>query len=334
MGFSRQLAASLTRYMAGNKIRGTKRYPLVLMLEPLFRCNLACTGCGRIREYHDILDVMMSVDECLGAVEEAGAPIVSITGGEPLLHPHIDQIVAQIIAGRRFVNLCTNGLLLERSLPRFEPSPYMSFVLHLDGLAATQDKFAGRAGVFDTAIAAIKAAKGAGFQVLVNTTIYKGTDLDEIKALFVLLKEIGVDGIMMAPAFGYEAVESDVFFTRSEAVAALQPLVALNGQFPFYNTPFYLEFLAGKRDLPCTPWSTPTRNPKGWKRPCYLITDGHCASFRELMDDTAWETYGVGNDPRCTHCMVHCGFEASAVEAATSSATNLWHMARWHLRGG
>jgi len=316
----------------GNKLRGVKRFPLVLMLEPLFRCNLACAGCGRIREYKDILDQTMSLEDCLAAVDAAGAPVVSITGGEPLLLPNIDRIVREVIARKRFVHLCTNGVLLEESLSKFTPSPYMAFVLHLDGLAETHDAAAGKQGVFDTAIAAMKAAKRAGFQVLVNTTIYKGRDLSEIEALFVLLSEIPVDGIMVAPAFGYQAVDADVFLTRREAIAALQRFYPQRQRFPFYNTPIYWEHLAGKRELPCTPWSTVTRNPMGWKRPCYLITDGHCETFQELMETTAWETYGVGNDPRCTHCMVHCGFEASAVDEGMRNPAAMWRMMKWNLR--
>jgi len=331
MGFSGRLSWSLSKYLLKNKLRGIKRFPLVLMLEPLFRCNLECAGCGRIREYSDILDQTLSVEDCLAAVDEAGAPVVSITGGEPLLLPEIEQIVAGIIAKKRFVHLCTNGVLLEKSLHKFEPSPYMSFVLHLDGLAEMHDEAAGQSGVFDTAIQAMKAAKKAGFQVLVNTTIYKGRELVEIEQLFVLLSEIPVDGIMVAPAFGYEEVDADVFLTRSEAIAAFQPIYERRRRFPFYNTPLYLEHLAGKVELSCSPWSTVTRNPKGWKRPCYLITDDHCESFRELLEDTDWSRYGSGNDPRCEHCMVHCGYEASAVDAALSNLPNLWRTIKWNF---
>ncbi|MFC2094812.1 adenosyl-hopene transferase HpnH [Candidatus Bipolaricaulota bacterium] len=331
MGFSGRLTWSLSKYLLTNKLRGIKRFPLVLMLEPLFRCNLECAGCGRIREYSDILDQTLSLEDCLAAVEEAGAPVVSITGGEPLLLPDIEQIVAGIIANKRFVNLCTNGVLLEESLHKFKPSPYISFVLHLDGLAEIHDEAAGQDGVFDTAIRAMKAAKKTGFQVLVNTTIYKGRELKEIEQLFVLLSEIPVDGIMVAPAFGYEEVDADVFLTRSEAIDAFRPIFKQRRRFPFYNTPLYLEHLAGKIELPCSPWSTVTRNPKGWKKPCYLITDGHCASYRELMDDTDWSRYGSGNDPRCEHCMVHCGYEASAVDAALGSLPNLWRTMKWNF---
>jgi len=331
MGFSRQLSLSLTRYLVGNKLKGRKRFPLVLMLEPTFRCNLACAGCGRIREYRDILDQMLPANECLASVDESGAPVVSITGGEPLIHPDIGQIVEGIISRKRFVHLCTNGLLLEASLGKFKPSPYMSFVLHLDGLAGTHNKFAGRDGVFETAIDGIKAAKKAGFQVYINTTIYKMTNLKEVEQLFTLLAQIPINAIMVSPAFSYEAVNGDVFLSRKEIVDAFQPIYRLRKRFRFYNTPIYLDFLAGKKELVCTPWSTPTRNPKGWKRPCYLITDGHYRSFRELMEETPWEKYGVGNDPRCANCMVHCGFEGSALDAIGKSLPSLWRTITWNF---
>jgi hopanoid biosynthesis associated radical SAM protein HpnH len=324
MGFSPQLSMTLFNYLVTNKIRGAKQYPLVLMLEPSFRCNLQCAGCGRIREYRDILDVTLSTEECLASVEESGAPIVCVTGGEPLLVPEIDKIIQGIIARKKFVNLATNGLLLEKSLGRFKPDPHLHFVLHLDGTSVTHDKFAGRKGTFDTAISAIKAAKKAGFQVLINTTIYKQTDVVEIRQLFTLLSALRVNGIMIAPAFSYEAVKEDYFLSRKDMLKAFKPVLDMGKQFPFYNTPLYLEFLAGKLDLKCTPWSTPTRNPKGWKLPCYLITDGHCSSFKELMEKTDWAKYGVGNDPRCENCMVHCGFEASALSKIQSSLPNLW----------
>jgi hopanoid biosynthesis associated radical SAM protein HpnH len=324
MGFSFQLGSSLTGYLIQKKIRGQKRYPLVLMLEPSFRCNLRCAGCGRIREYGDILDKTLDLEECLASANEAGAPVVSLTGGEPLLLPHVDKIVHGLIAQKRFVNLCTNGLLLESSLPKFRPSSHLYFVVHLDGLAATHDKFACREGVFDTAVSAIKKAKRSGFQVLINHTIYKGSDMQETERLFTMLASIPVDGIMVAPAFSYEAVNSDVFMSRQDVAQIFAPVYALKKKIPFYNTPLYLEFLAGKLDLKCTPWSTPTRNPKGWKMPCYLITDGHCTSFRQLMDQTPWDNYGADNNPRCVNCMVHCGYEASALGAAKRNLPNLW----------
>lgn len=333
MAFSRQLSLSLAQYVTKQKLRGDKRFPLVLMLEPSFKCNLSCSGCGRIREYRDILDQSMSMQECLAAVEEAGAPVVSITGGEPLIHPEIERIVSGIIAGKRFVNLCTNGLLLEDSLRKFRPTPYLSFVLHLDSLAGPHDRFAGRVGVFDAAISAMRAARRAGFQVLVNTTIYRATRLDEIAQLFDLLATIPVNGIMLSPAFSYEAVGGDGFLSREEAVSVFSKLHELGKRHPFYNTPVYRDFLRGERDLQCTPWSTPTRNPKGWKRPCYLLTDGHVATYRELKHDTEWSKYGVGRDPRCANCMVHCGFEGSALEATIRSPIAFCRTVAWSFSG-
>ena len=253
MGFSWQLSASLARYLIWNKLRRRKRFPLVLMLEPTFKCNLTCAGCGRIREYHDIVRRMMSAEECLEAVDESSAPVVSITGGEPLLHPEIGQIVNGIISRGKFVNLCTNGLLLKDSLGKFTPSPYLSFVLHLDGLAETHDGFAGRKGVFDAAIVGIKAAKKAGFPVLINTTIYKETNLAEVEHLFTVLGQIPIDGIMVSPAFSYDAVSNEVFLSRQQIVTAFQSVFALPRRVPFYNTPIYREFLAGKERVEVRP---------------------------------------------------------------------------------
>ena len=333
MAFPRQLSSSLGVYLAKNKLQGRKRFPMVLMLEPTFRCNLACSNCGRIREFKDIVNQRLTVQECLAAVDEAGAPVISITGGEPLILPDIEQIISEIISRKKFVYLCTNGLLLEESLRKFKPSPYMSFVLHMDSLAKTHDQIAGREGVFDTALSGMRAAKKAGFQVRTNTTIYKRSDPKEIKELFILLSKIPVDGLMISPAFSYVAVEGTDFLSREEFIAIFQPIYELRKQFRFYNTPTYLDFLAGKRDFNCTPWSTPTRNPKGWKRPCYLITDGHYPSFKELMKDTPWENYGVGNDSRCANCMVHCGFEATAIGEAGKSLTGIWQTIKWNFFG-
>jgi hopanoid biosynthesis associated radical SAM protein HpnH len=265
----------------------------------------------------------MSVDDCLKSVFEAGAPMVSITGGEPLLHPEIDKIVSGIIRQRRFVNLCTNGLLLEKSLNKFDPSAHFSIVVHLDGLKETHDKFACKTGVFDTALDAIKSARNAGFRVFTNTTIYKNSDIREIEELFLMLTHIHINGIITAPAFSYSSVGDDVFLSKEEIVRLFQKIYALRHKVPFYNTPLYIEFLAGNIDLKCSPWSMPTRNPKGWKSPCYLLTDGHFNSFEELREKTTWDKYGPGNNPGCANCMVHCGFEASAINAIMANPSNL-----------
>ena len=333
MAFPLLLSLSMARHVTGNRLRGRRRFPMVLMLEPTFRCNLSCAGCGRIREDRAIGSRMLSLEECLSAVDEAGAPVVSIAGGEPLLHPQIGEIVKGIVDRKRFVYMCTNGIALERALELFEPSPYLSIVFHLDGLANVHDRITGRKGVFDIAVAGIRAAKQAGFQVRTNTTVFKGARPEEMLSLFSLLTDLGVDGMMVAPAFSYEEVDADIFLTRDEVPAVFGPIYEQSRRFPFYHTPVYLEFLAGRRSLRCTPWSTPTRNPKGWKKPCYLLTDGYCESFQQLMEETPWEKYGAGRDPRCTNCMVHSGFEASAIEAASRSAADLWNMARWSLGG-
>jgi len=334
MIFSSQLALSLVRYMAKNRLQGIERYPIALMLEPTFRCNLACAGCGRVREYKDLMSASLSMQECLDAASECGAPVVCLTGGEPLLHPEIVGIVDGIIAQGKFVYLCSNGVVLERHLQDYEPSPYLSLVLHLDGPAEFHDALAGRAGVFDTAVDAMRAAKEAGFRVMVNTTLYKASDPQGTLELFDLLSRIPVDGIMVAPAFGYQANDNDIFMTREEAIAAFQPIYEQRDRFRFYNTPIYIDFLAGKRELSCVPWSTPTRSLKGWKRPCYLLTDGYCSSFQELVQNTPWEKYGVGRHPHCANCMAHCGFEAGALAEITRSLPDLWAAARWQLFSG
>jgi hopanoid biosynthesis associated radical SAM protein HpnH len=334
MIFSPHMSLSLSKYLLGNRLKGLKRYPMVLMLEPTLMCNLACTGCGRIREYSDVLDKMMPYDECLNAVDESNAPVVCITGGEPLLHPDILKVIDAVIARKRFIHLCTNGLVAEKYLEKLKPGPYLSLVFHIDGMERTHDEMACRDGVFRKAISAISAAKAAGFSVLTNTTIYKNTDPKDIERLWMLLSEIRTDGIMVSPAFSYVAVDKDVFMSRQEMTSAFQPIYAMRRRFRFYNTPIYLDFLAGKRKLHCVPWSTPTYNTKGWKRPCYLITDGHCQSYRELMQETEWSKYGVGRDPRCNNCMVHCGFEVSALDEIGRSPRAMLQTANWEFFGG
>jgi hopanoid biosynthesis associated radical SAM protein HpnH len=332
MALSVRLALTLARYLGIRKLRRVRRFPLVLMLEPTFRCNLSCRGCGRIREYAQSRRDL-TAEECWAACAEAGAPVVSITGGEPLLHPRIREIVHGIVQQKRFVHLCTNGLLLEASLPGFSPSPQLGFVVHLDGMADFHDGLAGKAGVFHAATAAIRQARRAGFRVYTNTTVYRQSDPAEIVELLLHITELGVNGIMITPAFRYEAVEEDLSLSRSQIAATFRRIFALVPRVPFYNTPPYMDFLAGGRELACKPWSTPTRNPLGWKRPCYLITDEYCASFEELMRETCWQSYGPGRDPRCADCKVHCGFEASAVEQIARRPKDLWSAVRWMLTG-
>jgi hopanoid biosynthesis associated radical SAM protein HpnH len=305
---------SLAWYLTKNKLLGRKKFPLTMILEPLEKCNLACEGCGRIREYESVKDRMMAVEDCLAAVEECRAPVVSISGGEPLLHPHIDEIVAGVVSQRRFVYLCTNGLLMKQALKVLRPSRYFAFVVHLDGLRETHDRAVARRGVYDVAIGAIQMARREGFRVCTNTTLYKGTHAQEFHELFALLNGMGVEGIMVSPAFQYREQDKDIFLGRQEAVSFFRDV--LEGcpyDTPFYNNPLYLDFLKGKREYHCRPWAMPTRTPLGWRQPCYLIADQHVGSFRELMETTAWESYGFGRDPRCATCMMHCGYEGSTI---------------------
>lgn len=328
MSFPKLLAAQLSAYLVKNWALGKRRFPMVLILEPTERCNLACAGCGRIREYRDCRDQSLGVEACLKAIDEVGAPTVCLSGGEPLLHPDIKSITAGVISRKKHMHLCTNGLLLEKMLDKFRPGPYMNFVLHIDGLARTHDRGAGRDGVFQTATDGIRAAKKAGFRVYTNTTVFKNTDFGEIEALFDLLTGIGVDAFMISPAFDFEVVGGNMFLSREEITRVFQPLERLRQRFHFYNTSAYLDFLMGKKEVGCMPWSTPTLTPRGWRRPCYLVVDEHCGSYRELMEATDWGKYGVNQDPRCANCMVHCGFEASLIDHARHSLPELFQLAR------
>jgi hopanoid biosynthesis associated radical SAM protein HpnH len=327
MAFPKLLAAHMSTYLVKNWALRKERFPLVLMLEPTERCNLACAGCGRIREYRDGLDKMLSVEECLDAVDEVGAPIVTITGGEPLLHPEIESIVKGVVGRKKHIHFCTNGQLLEKSMGKFKPGPYMSFVLHMDGLAPTHDRGAGREGVFQTAMNGIAASRQAGFRVYTNTTIFRDTDFKETEALFEVLTQAGVNGFMISPAFEFESVGGTRFLSREEISRVFQPLEKLRKQFSFYNTSAYLDFLLGKQKVDCMPWSTPTLTPGGWRSPCYLLADKHCASYRELMTTTDWTKYGVNKNKRCGNCMVHSGFEASLIDHARHSLPDLFKLA-------
>ncbi len=301
------------------------------MLEPTHACNLSCEGCGRIREYGESLKKSMSVEECLTAVEESNTPIVTITGGEPLMYPHVDQLVKELIKRRRHIYLCTNGILLKDSLHKLIPNTYLNINVHLDGLSVTHDRISGRAGVFKEAINGIKKAKEMGFRVCTNTSIFKNTEMDEIEALFAYLDYLKVDGMLVAPAFGYEAVDNDIFLSRDDIHQRFRHIYHLSKKFKILSTPLYLKFLRGDRDLCCTPWGNPTRNPQGWKSPCYLITDTHYPTFRELMEKTEWERYGNGNDPRCSNCMMHCGFEPTVVREVGNKLSDIWEMIVWNL---
>src|SRR5215207_7421755 len=319
MRFPLSLTTDMAGYMLRKKLGREKRFPLVLMLEPLHACNLTCTGCGRIREYEETIKAKLSVEECLASVDEAGTPIVSICGGEPLIYPQIGELVRGILKRRKHIYLCTNGMFITKKLHEFKPTSRFFFNVHLDGLEETHDLAVERKGVFKAAVEGIVAAKKAGHLVCTNTTIYKETDLAEIDQLYAYLTKLGVDGFLIAPAYGYTAVcetnpqgAAEIFMTRDDIRAKFREAEGLLRKYRMMSSPVYLEFLSGKRELSCTAWGNPTRNVKGWKGPCYLITDQHHASFRDLMDNTDWEQYGRGKDPRCEHCMVHCGYEPTA----------------------
>ena len=307
----------VTSYILKQKLRGRKRYPLVLMLEPLFRCNLSCAGCGKIEHPEDILDKHLTVDECLSAVDECGAPVVSIAGGEPFMLKELDQIVAGIIRRKKFVYLCTNGLLLKKHLEDFTPSPYLTFSVHLDGNRQRHDAIVCRQGVFDLAVDAIKEARRRSFRVTINSTLYEGVTAQEATEFFDFAMGLGIEGITVAPGFSYErASQQEVFLQRTASKQLFRDIfkIGKDRKWKFNHTNLYLDFLAGNQLYHCTPWGNPTRNIFGWQRPCYLLEDGRFApSFMELIEETEWQKYGVGCNPKCGQCMLHSGFEPSAV---------------------
>ena len=314
----------IARYVLGKRLRREHRYPLVLMLEPLFRCNLACAGCGKIDYPEETLQKRLSVDECLAAVDECGAPVVSIPGGEPLIHPEMPEIVRGIVARKRFVYLCTNAILLEKHLEKYEPSVYLTFSVHLDGLRDEHDAAVCREGVFDKAVAAIRAARARGFRVTVNSTLFQDAEPDRVAEFLDFAMELGVEGVTISPGYNYErAPRQDVFLNRQRSKELFREIFRRGKQpnasgrkrrWRFNQSPLFLDFLAGNQSYQCTPWGNPTRNIFGWQRPCYLMADaGYASSFRELMEETAWENYGVGRHEKCAQCQVHCGFEPTAV---------------------
>lgn len=309
-------------YLIRQTLAGRKRYPLVLMLEPLFRCNLACAGCGKIDYPDEILNKRLSVKECLDAVDECGAPAVAIPGGEPLLHKEIGEIVAGIVARKKFVSLCTNALLLEKKLHLFKPSPYLTFSVHLDGDRGQHDKSVCQEGVYDKAVQAIKAAKAKGFQVGINCTLFDGTDPKRIADFFTYVTEdLKVDGITVSPGYAYErAPDQQHFLNRQKTKNLFRDIFRRNTgkKWVFSNSPLFLDFLAGNQQYQCAPWGMPARNVFGWQRPCYLLGEGYASSFKELMEETDWDSYGTGRYAKCADCMVHCGYEATAAIDAVS----------------
>jgi hopanoid biosynthesis associated radical SAM protein HpnH len=321
-------------YLLKQKLKGRKRYPLVLMLEPLFRCNLACAGCGKIDYPDPILNRRLTVKECLDAAEECGAPMVAIPGGEPLIHREIGEIVKGLVAQRRFVSLCTNALLLEKKLHLFEPSPYLFFSVHLDGMKEQHDKSVCQDGVFDKALKAIMAAKAKGFAVNVNATVFEGFKADEIANFLDYCRDIGV-GVSISPGYAYErAPDQEHFLNRRKTKELFRQVFALGKgkRWTLAHSPLFLDFLAGNQEYHCTPWGMPTRNVFGWQRPCYLLGEGYTKTFGELMATTDWDSYGTGRYEKCANCMAHCGYEPTAADAAISNPLKLLAVAIRGLR--
>jgi len=331
MIFSWHLALGLARYIIGNRLWPSKKIPMLVILEPTLDCNLNCIGCGRIGDSESTRDRMLTVAQCLEAADKTGAPVVCISGGEPLLHPEISSIVNQLVRKKRHIYLASNGLLLKGFLSKVKPGPYLNFVVHVDGLAETHNRIVGLEGAYDITIEAVKAARSAGFHVYTNTTFFRDTDLEETKRLFTFLTELDVTGIMMVSGSPFNGKDNAIYLSREEAGLIFRHLYQFRDRFKFYSNPLYLKFLAGERELRCTPWACPTLSPLGWRQPCYALTDGYCESLPELVTKTDWDKYGIGKDPRCANCMFHNPFETSATLEAGRSLSALWELARWNL---
>jgi hopanoid biosynthesis associated radical SAM protein HpnH len=307
---------TVATYVLKQRIKGRKRYPLVLMLEPLFRCNLACAGCGKIQYPAHVLKQNLSPEECFRAVDECGAPMVSIPGGEPLMHPQIKEIVEGLVARKKYIYLCTNALLLKEKIDLFTPSKYLTFSVHVDGEKEHHDFSVCREGGFDVALDGMKEALRRGFRVTTNTTLFDGADPNSVRAFFDQMMELGVEGMMLSPGYSYDkAPDQKHFLGRARTRRLFRAMLANRKKnWVFNQSPLFLEFLMGKRDYPCTPWGMPTFNLFGWQKPCYLLQDGYADTFEELMRETEWSKYGTeSGNPKCANCMVHSGYEASAV---------------------
>jgi hopanoid biosynthesis associated radical SAM protein HpnH len=313
---------TVTSYVLRQKLAGRRQYPLVLMLEPLFRCNLACAGCGKIQYPAHILKKQLSPEECFRAVDECGAPMVSIPGGEPLMHPQIGEIVEGLVARKKYIYLCTNALLLREKLHLFQPSKYLTFSVHLDGQREEHDLAVCREGGYDIAVDAVREALTHGFRVTTNTTLFDGANAKSVRAFFDEMMELGVEGMMLSPGYSYDkAPDQKHFLGRARTRRMFRAILSnRDPNWRFNLSPLFLEFLMGKRTYPCTPWGMPTYNVFGWQKPCYLLQDGYAESFRELLATTEWQNYGTeSGNPACANCMVHSGYEASAVNATFSS---------------
>ncbi|MDQ6782186.1 MAG: adenosyl-hopene transferase HpnH [Actinomycetota bacterium] len=323
MGVPLRQSLQVGTYIARQRLHGRDRYPLIVELEPLFACNLSCNGCGKIQYPTDILRKRLTVDQAVAAIDESRAPMVSIAGGEPLLHPDIDRIVDALLARRKFVYLCTNALLLERKLDRFKPNARFSWVIHIDGLKERHDESVSRDGTFDKAVAAIRRAKDLGFTVNTNTTFFNTDTVADVRdVLDYLNDDLKVDQMMISPGYAYEKAPDQVNFLSTKTSTTLFAGAFADGRrkrWRLNHSPLFLDFLEGKVDFPCTPWGIPSYSVFGWQRPCYLMADGYAETYQELLETTDWDRYGRGKDPRCANCMAHCGYEPSAVMATTRS---------------
>ena len=313
----------IASYLMEQKMRGRKHFPLLLELEPLFACNLKCAGCGKIQQPANLLKRRMPVEQALAAVAECGAPMISIAGGEPLMHPEIHTLVAELVRRKKYVFLCTNAVLLPKHIDKFRPSPYFAFTVHIDGLRERHDAAVCKDGVFDAAVAAVREAKERGFRVTTNTTFFN-TDTPQtvIEVLDYLNDDLGVDEMMLSPAYAYEKAPDQEHFLGITETRELFRKAFAGGRrrrWRLNHSPLFLDFLEGKVDFPCTAWAIPSYSLLGWQRPCYLMADGYAASYRELLDSTDWDSYGRGRDARCANCMAHCGYEPTAVLATMSS---------------
>jgi hopanoid biosynthesis associated radical SAM protein HpnH len=328
---------TVASYVLSRKLRGQKRYPLVLMLEPLFRCNLACAGCGKIQYPAHVLKKNLSAEDCFRAVDECGAPMVSIPGGEPLLHPQIKEIVEGLVARRKYIYLCTNALLLKQKLDEFTPSKYLTFSVHMDGQKEHHDFSVCKEGGYDIAVEGIKAAVARGFRVTTNTTLFDGADARSVRAFFDEMMNLGVEGMMLSPGYSYDkAPDQQHFLGKAKTKKLFRTILSNRAKnWVFNQSPLFLEYLMGDRHYTCTPWGMPTYNVFGWQKPCYLLQDGYADTFAELMAQTQWQNYGTeSGNPKCANCMVHSGYEASAVDHTFGSIKGLLATARATLFGG
>ncbi len=328
---------TVASYVLKKKLRGQKRYPLVLMLEPLFRCNLACAGCGKIQYPAHVLKQELTPEQCFNAADECGAPIVSIPGGEPLMHSRIDEIVDGLVERKKYIYLCTNALLLEEKLDLFKPTKYLTFSVHMDGLEEEHDFAVCREGTYEKALRGIKLALERGFRVTTNTTLFEGANPERVRAFFDEMSALGVEGMMLSPGYSYsKAPDQESFLQRSRTKNLFARILSNpKKKWKFNQSPLFLEFLQGidGRDYPCTPWGNPTYNPFGWQRPCYLLQVGYASTFKELMETTDWDDYGHDKNDKCRDCMVHSGYEATAVDETFGSLRGFFATVRATIFG-